>query len=149
MKKWTIAVIIVLSALFVLVVAYIDDNPSALDSSTESKTFNVSSGPSELSNVINTIKTKPYYEGYDAETVKWMETLGKKKVFFGNNAIVIMDSSDAGKIPPDPGITDVYIYNIFTAKVLEKHDLGYKYPSVYLVEKVKFVDQEIVGTGLA
>ena len=148
MKKWTLPTIIVLAALFVLFVAYIDDNPSALDSG-ETKTFNVSSGSSELSKAIDTIKTSKYYKGYDAETVKWMESLGNKRIFFGKNAIVIMDISDARKIPQDPPITDVYVYNIFTANVVESHDLGYKYPTVYNVQNVKFVDQEIVGNGLA
>ena len=147
-KKWTIPVVIVLAALFVLVVAYIDDNPSALDSG-ETRSFNVSSGPSNLSKAIETIKTSPYYKGYDAETVKWMESLGNKRIFFGDNAIVIMDSFDAGKIPQDPGITDVYVYDIFTAKVLESHNLGHTYPNVYHVKNVRFVEQEVVGNGLA
>ena len=149
MKKWTIAIIIVLAALFVLAVAYMGDNPDTTDNSGKTMQFNVSSGPSKLSDVINRIKTSSDYKGYDAETVKWMESLGNKQVFFGNGAIVIMDSINAAKIPKDPGITDVYIYNHFSAKVIEDHDLGDEYPTVYYVKNVNFIEQEIIGTGLA
>ena len=91
----------------------------------------------------------PYFEGYDADTLKWMEDLGDQKVFMSDDCIVIMDSSNAGKIPEDPGITDVYIYNYFDAEVIENHDLGDELPTVYLVKNVKFINQEIVGNGLA
>ncbi len=147
-KKWTI-LIIVLAVLFVAIVAYIDENPDATNSSGETMSFNVSSGPLELSAVIESIKTLPYYGGYDAKTVEWMEGLGNKKVFIGNDTIVIMDDVDAGKIPPEPGITDVYIYNQFSAEVIENHGLGNKLPTVYYVNNVKFINQEIVGNGLA
>ena len=85
-EKWTIPIVIVLAALFVLFVAYIDDNPD----SGEIKSFNVSAGSSSLPKSIDYIKTSPNYEGYDAETVKWMESLGNKRVFFGEDGIVIM-----------------------------------------------------------
>lgn len=148
MKKWTIGIIVVLSVLFVLFVAYMDDNPNAIGGG-ETMSFNVSSGFSQVSAAVENIKTLPYYQGYDAETVKWMESLGDKRIFSGDNAIVIMDSYDARKIPQDPGITDVYIYDIFTAKVIESHDLGSKLPTVYYVKDVEFINQEIVGNGLA
>ena len=148
-NNWTIPIIIILAALFVLLVAYADDNPTAVDTTGKTMHFNVSSGPSELGKLIDNIKTKPYYEGYNTQTVEWMESLGNKKVFFENNSVVIMNTIDAGKIPQDPGITDVYIYNYFTAEVVESHDLCDKYPTVYYVQNVKFIKQEIVGNGLA
>lgn len=149
MKKWTVAIVIALVTLFVLLFAYVDDNPDVTNSSGETMSFNVSSGSSELSSAITSIKTLPRYEGYDAETVKWMESLGNKRVFFGDDAIVIMNSFDAGKIPPDPGITDVYVYDHFTAKIIENHDLGNEHPTVYYVQNVKFNNQEIISNGLA
>lgn len=148
-KKWTISIVIVLAALFVLFVAYIDDNPDVLNNSGEIKSFNVSAGSSSLPKSIEYIKTSPNYDGYNAETVKWMESLGEKRVFFGEDGIVIMDIYEANKIPPEPGITDVYIYDHFTASIVESHDLGQKYPTVYYVKNVKFTNQEIVSNGLA
>lgn len=148
-KKWIIPIGIVLCLLFILIVAFSGDNSGGIDNSGEVKYFNVSSGPSELSAVVDSIKTLPYYEGYDAETVKWMESLGNRKVFIGDDCIVIMSSLDAEKIPQDPGITDVYVYNHFTAKIVENYELGNEFPTVYNVENVKFINQEIVGNGLA
>ena len=148
-KKWTIPIVIVLVALFVLIVAYIDANQDVISHSGENKTFNVSSGSSELSKAIENIKTLPYYEGYNQETVKWMESLGNKRIFFGNDSVVIMDSSDAEKIPPEPGITDVYVYEHFTAEVVENHDFCDKYPNAYYVENVSYIGQEIISNGLA
>lgn len=148
-KKLSIA-IIVLAALFVLIVAYITVNPTSTNTvSGERMSFNVSSGQYELSEYIKDIKTIPYYERHDDETVKWMESLGNKQVYLGNDSIVIMDSSDANKIPPTPGITDVYIYNHFTAEVIENHSLGSGYPTAYYVKNINYTNQEIVDTGLA
>ena len=149
MKKWTVAIVIALVAFLVLLVAYFDDSPDAKNNSGETMEFNVSSGSSELSNAIHTIKTLPYYKGYNEETVKWMESLGNKRVFFGSDVIVIMDSFDDRKIPPEPGITDVYVYDHFTAKIIENHDLGNGHPTVYYVQNVKFINQEIISNGLA
>lgn len=147
--KWTIAILIVLIALFVLIFAYMDANQDVTDHSGKTMSFNVSSGSSELSKAIDNIKTLPYYKGYNAETVKWMESLGSKRIFFGNDSVVIMDSSDAEKIPPEPGITDVYVYEHFRAEVVENHDFCDKYPTAYYVKNVSYTGQEIIGNGLA
>lgn len=146
-EKWTLAIIIVLTALFVLIVAYID-NENAIETEN-TMTFNVSSGYSKLSEVIENIKTKPYYERYDAETVKWMESLENKLVFYGNDNMVIMNSADAEKIPNEYDVTDVYIYYHFCAEVVEKHSLGSNNSTVYYVKNVKFINQELVDSGLA
>ena len=145
--KWTIPIVILLVAILALVALNINGEP--IDESGKTMTFNVTSGSSNLSSFINTVKTSPYYNGYDTETVKWMESLGEKRVFFSNDSIVIMDSDEAGKIPADPGITDVYIHDIFTAKVIENHKLCKMYPIVYHVDDVKFKNQEIISNGLA
>lgn len=145
--KWTIPLVILLVAILALVALNIDGE--TIDESGKTMTFNVTSGSSNLSNFINTVKTSPYYNGYDTETVNWMESLGEKRVFFSNDSIVIISISEAGKIPPDPGITDVYVHDIFTAKVIESHRLCKMYPTVYLVDEVKFKNQEIIGNGLA
>ena len=148
-NKWAIPLVIIFAVLFVLVVAYIDDNPDVIDHSGERMSFNVSSGSSDLNKVIKNIKTLPYYEGYDEGTVEWMESLGNKQVVFGNDAIVIMDDFEAMKIPYDVDVTDAYVYNYFTANVVENHDLGVGHTTVYYVKNVKFTGQEIVGNGLA
>ena len=146
-RKLTAAIVIILVALLALIVVYIGDDSAS--KSSERVSFNVSSGSYGLSEVIKNIKTKPYYEGYDAETMKWMESLGNKQVCFGNGSIIIMGSLDALKIPRPPDVTDAYIYDHFTAEVIEKHPLCEKYPTVYYVKDVNFDNHEIVSNGLA
>jgi len=148
-KKLIIAMVIVIVALSIMINLNLTDNSDVMDKSGERLSFNVSSGNTQLSRFVNDTMLGPKYSGCDVETIKWMESLGNKSVFFGNDQIVIMSIEDAEKIPKDPGITDVYIYNHFEGDVIENHDLGNKYPAVFYVENVTFVTQEIIGTGLA
>lgn len=148
-KKIGTAIIIMLTALLIVTTVCIYANPQVEDHSSETVTFNVSSGANPINETIKYINTLPYYEGHSKECVEWMESLGDKKVFYGHNTIIIMNSSDAERIPPEPGITDVYIYNIFKADVIENHSLVKDHEMVYYVENVEFINQEIVGNGLA
>lgn len=147
-KKIIIPIMITLLALSIITIAYASTN-SETTSNSEQKLFNVSAGFNHLNNSVKNIKTQPYFKDIDNKTIEWMETLGDKKVFYGNDSIVIMSDNDAEKIPPEPGITDVYIYNYFYAEVIENRSLGNDYPTVYYVENVDFINQEIVSNGLA
>ena len=147
-KKWFFLIIILLVALSVMI--YLNNNSSqVIDKSGEKLSFNVSSGSSVLSRFVNDTKTKPDYVGYDRDTVKWMESLGDKRVFFGNESVIIMDIGNAEKIPDDHDITDVFVFDHFKADVVENHRLCDKIPEVYYVENVTFLNQEIVDAGLA
>jgi len=147
-KKWFILIIILLVALSVMI--YLNNNSSqVIDKSGEKLSFNVSSGSSVLSRFVNDTKTKPDYVGYDRDTVKWMESLGDKRVFFGNESVIIMDIGNAEKIPDGHDITDVFVFDHFKADVVENHRLCDKIPEVYYVENVTFLNQEIVDAGLA
>lgn len=147
-KKWFILIIILLVALSVMI--YLNNNSSqVIDKSGEKLSFNVSSGSSVLSRFVNDTKTKLDYVGYDRDTVKWMESLGDKRVFFGNESVIIMDIGNAEKIPDDHDITDVFVFDHFKADVVENHRLCDKIPEVYYVENVTFLNQEIVDAGLA
>ena len=147
-KKWFILIIILLVALSVMI--YLNNNSSqVIDKSGEKLSFNVSSGSSVLSRFVNDTKTKPDYVGYDRDTVKLMESLGDKRVFFGNESVIIMDIGNAEKIPDDHDITDVFVFDHFKADVVENHRLCDKIPEVYYVENVTFLNQEIVDAGLA
>ena len=145
MSKVTFLIITVLVLVLVGVVAYSFDNSVVED---DTKSFNVSA-TLNLSSLIDLIKTNPYFQGYDAQTIEWMESLGDKDVFSNEEMFVIMDEFEARKIPENPGITDVYVYDHFQARVVEKHSLGWNLSDVYYVDNVKFENQEIVGNGLA
>lgn len=151
MKRNHIILMIILILVFlgiflaVLSVYYpMDINSSTLNASIKDQTLNVSSeGPVELSELIHEIKTENYFRGYDNETVKWMESLGDKYVFFSEDKYVIMDKDDADRIP-SVYACDVIFYEIFSCDVFESHSLGdIEYPhDVLYVKNVKYIREE-------
>ena len=141
-NKSIIAIVIVLLAILALALAY---SFSETDDSTNKTAITVSSeGPVPLSSIIEDIKTGDYYDGYDNETVAWMESLGNKQVFVADGAFVVMDSWDARKIPSQY-VCDAYIDEFIECKVLENHSLGdVEFPrDVLLVKDVDYLGQEI------
>ena len=142
MDKSLIAVVLVLVAVLGIALLHVGDSPS---DSAERKTLNVSSaGPFKLSEFVKDIKTKEIYEGYDNETVKWMESLGEKYVWSSSDEYVIMESKgDSDKIPSIYAC-DVEFYEIFSCDVMESHSLGnIKYPrDVLLVRNVEYIGED-------
>ena len=142
-KNLIIVFIVFIVAILGLSLIYVNENSSGSGNET---TFNVSSeGPIELQKVVNEIKTEKYYKGYDNETVKWMESLGNKYVFFSSDEFVIMDRIDANKIPSIYAC-DVSFYEIFSSNVMEKHSLGSgeNFKDVYYVKNVKYIGEDAI-----
>ncbi len=139
-NKSIIAIVILLLAILSLVLVY---SFAGTDDSTKTPITVSSEGPFPLSDLINDIKTKDYYEGYDNETLAWMESLGNKKVFVADDAFVVMNSWDARKIP-SVYVCDAYIEEFIECNVLENHSLGnVDYPKdVLLVKNVEYLGQE-------
>ena len=147
MDKVTIAFVIILAG--ILAVCLVSGNNFSDDSSkTTLKVY--SEGPVELSELINEIKTKEYYRGFDNETVSWMESLGNKYVWVSDDEIIIMDWWDSNKIP-SVGVCDGYGIEIFSCSVLENRSLGNgnDFKDVLLVNNVEYLREEIHGNGLA
>jgi hypothetical protein len=127
-KKFILGiVIVVVIAVLGISVVYSGDSTQTGNFTEKNVTLNVSfRDPVSISNLVNEIKAQDYYNGYDNETLKWIESLEGKCVFYGNNTIVIMDSADADKIPSPNGmgVADVSYYEIFSCDILENHSLG-------------------------
>ena len=141
-NKAVIAMVILLAAILSLVFVY---SISEVDNSGNRTELTVSSeGPVELSAIVKDIKTASYYEGYDNDTVKWMESLRNKKVFVADDAFVIMGAMDASKLRSE-FVCDAYIEEFMECTVLENHSLGdVKYPrDVLLVNDVKYLGEEL------
>lgn len=149
-KKTVIGIVLVLVVILALVVVYYVSEVPNEDYSGNEELKVYSEGPMELSKIIEDIETKPYYEGYDNETLKWMKSLGEKEVFSGNGTFVIMDSHEASKIP-SVYATDVIIMEKFSCDVIERHSLGnFQYSEeVLLVKNVDYIGEEIIDLGLA
>ena len=135
-----IGLIIVLAAVFAIAVSYqaeIDSKDKViLNASTE--------GPLSLESVVEDIKKYSYYEGYDNETLEWMESLGSKSVFHSEGAIIVMDSQDARKLHSEY-VTDAYITQTFSCNILENRTLVDANHTVYVlyVDNVEYLGQEI------
>ena len=141
MNKGIIAIVILIVAILSLVFVYsISDN----DSGKRTELTVYSEGPIELSEIIDDIKIGSYYRGYDNETVKWMESLGNKKVFVSNDSFVVMSAADAGKLSSEY-VCDAYIEEFIECTVLENRSIGnVEYPKdVLLVKDVKYLGEEI------
>ena len=139
-KKMIVPVAFLLLILAVALVSVFDES-----NSSESKVNLIvySEGPKSLSELVNEIKTQDYYEGYDNETVAWMESLGNKKFYYGDGIIVIMSATDASKLP-SLYVTDVELFEHFECNVLENRSLGnVEYPKdVLYVKNVKYIGEE-------
>ena len=113
-----VALIIILAIVFAVAVSYQSEEDSKdkviLNASTE--------GPLTLESVVEDIKKYPYYEGYDNETLEWMESLGSKSVFYSTGSIIVMDSRDAGKLHSEY-VTDAYIVQTFSCNIKENRTL--------------------------
>lgn len=143
MDKKIILPIVVLLVILVCALTYSFSETNGIEDKTS---FTVSSeGPIPLSEIIEDIKTREYYEGYDNETLAWMESLGDKQVFSGDGIFLIMSDYDAQKIPSEY-VTDVFIHDFVDCNVIENHSLGdIKYPKdVFYVKNVVYKGQEIV-----
>jgi len=143
MDKKIILPIVVLLVILACALIYSFSETNGIEDKTS---FTVSSeGPIPLSEIIEEIKTREYYEGYDNETLAWMESLGDKQVFSGDGIFLIMSDYDAQKIPSEY-VTDVFIHDFVDCNVIENHSLGdIKYPKdVFYVKNVVYKGQEIV-----
>ena len=140
--KSIVAIVILLVAILSLVFAYSASETSDLTNKTELEVY--SEGPIPLSTIISDVRNAEYYEGYDNETVAWMESLGNKEVFSGNGTFVVMDKVDASKMRSEY-VCDAYIVETMECNVLENHSLGdIKYPrDVLLVNNVEYIGEEI------
>ena len=140
-NKAIIALVVLLLAIFSLVLVFSFEET---DGSANRTSLTVSSeGPIPLAGIVQDVKTGDYYEGYDNETLAWMESLGNKQVFVGDGAFVVMNSWDARKIPSEY-VCDAYIEEFIECDVLENHSIGdVKYPrDVLLVKNVDYLGQE-------
>ena len=99
--------------------------------------------PIPLNVFVNEIKTHPYFEGYDNDTLTWLESLNQNYVVFSSNdSYYIMSQSDADRLPIEYA-TDVSITDICSCNIVDQKALGNNLRNVVLVENVQFKEQRI------
>lgn len=103
-----------------------------------------SNRPINLNQFINEIMNEEYFEGYDRDTVLWMQSLEQREVFMSNSSYVLMKKIDADKIKKsditDIATTDIYNEYYINCHVIEKRFLGGKNQvDIIVVENVKYL----------
>lgn len=96
-----------------------------------------------MEKIAEEIKTHPAYEGYDEDTLKWLETFNGSIMFTSKDYFVVMDKNDAEKLPTS-FVNDAFIYDDFTCDIIEKRSLGKDLKDIIYVKNVKFENQRIV-----
>ncbi len=96
-----------------------------------------------LSVFTNEITTYSYFEGYDNDTLTWLESLNPNYVVFSaNGTYYIMSPYDASKVLVEFA-TDVSISDVCRCNIVDKKPLGDNLKEVYLVDNVEFVEQHV------
>lgn len=99
--------------------------------------------PITLDAFVNEIKTHPYFEGHDNDTLTWLESLNQNYVVFSSNdSYYIMSQSDADRLPIEYA-TDVSITDICNCNIVDQKVMGNNLRNVVLVENVQFKEQRI------
>ena len=145
-KRLIVVVAVVALGIFMLYLNY--DSQPDYNVTASNVTLNVSlKNPVAVHKLAREIKTEKYYQGYDDEALKWIESLRGKCAFFGENKIVIMDNNDAKKISSTHGmdVSDVSYYEIFSCDVLANRSLGNPagQDEVLLVNNVKYIKEDV------
>lgn len=143
-NRTVVAVMVIFILILTVGVVSAADGISNKDLSNKTQ-LNVSSrGPVDLNVIIHNISSQPEYNGYDNNTLIWMQSLGSKSVFVSPDAFVVMSSEDASKLP-SKYVDGLYIEEFIKCDILENHSLGNSsnFKDVLLVENVTYIGQEI------
>lgn len=100
--------------------------------------------PINRSILLDELKNGVNNEGYDINTVLWIESLNEREVFISDGGYVIMNQNDANKISTtfntDMMSTDTYYEYYIDCIIVENRSLGGNgHKNVLLVKDVKYL----------
>lgn len=121
---------------------------TSLDGKTEFKIYNAE--PETTESQASFMAEDSMDMGYNNETTEWLGTLNNYVMFSTDSAYIIMNRSEAEKIPiidqnealDDATENDLYHYIIIKCDVLETHSMGSGLKDMILVNNVDFVRNE-------
>ena len=143
-RKILMAILIVFLIIGGLYLLYlIDEQPSETISSSNMVTLNVASeGPYDVGRLCKEIRTHPYYEGYDNETVTWLEGYKNYKALSSSDAFVVISNGEIGKIPI-LNANDVFVNETFECNIIENRSLGDGFKDVLIVKNIEYKNETI------
>ena len=148
MNKLFKYLIISLLILFLIIgclylVYLIDESPSDTISSSEMVELTVASeGPYEVDKLCDDIRTNPYYDGYEKETVSWLDSYGNCQILSSSDAYVLIDRSEISKIPI-LNANDVFVNETFECEIVENRSLGSGFKDILLVKNIHYKHENI------
>ena len=138
-RKILMAILIVFLIIGGLYLLYlIDEQPSETISSSNMVTLTVASeGPYDVGRLCKEIRTHPYYEGYDNETVTWLEGYRNCQALTSSDAFVVISNGEIGKIPI-LNANDVFVNETFECDLIENRSLGDGFKDVLIVKNIEY-----------
>ena len=136
-NKILIAILILILVVCGLYLVYlIDEAPPQSVSSSDRVTLTVASeGPFDVNRFCQEVKTHPYYEGYNNETVDC-------QILTSSDAFVVIDKSEIGKIPI-LNANDVFVNETFECNIIENRSLGDGFKDVLIVKNIDYKNETI------
>lgn len=143
-NKILIAILILILIVCGLYVFYlIDEEPSQSILSSDRVTLTVASeGPFDVDRFCKEVRTHPYYEGYDNETVNWLENYGNCQILTSSDAFVVIDKAEIRKIPI-LNANDVFVNETFECNIVENRSLGSGFKDVLVVKNIDYKNETI------
>ena len=143
-NKILIAILILILIVCGLYVFYlIDEEPSQSILSSDRVTLTVASeGPFDVDRFCKEVRTHPYYEGYDNETVNWLENYTNCQILTSSDAFVLIDKTEIRKIPI-LNANDVFVNETFECDIVENRSLGSGFKDVLVVKNIDYKNETI------
>ena len=138
-NKILIAILILILIVCGLYVFYlIDEEPSQSILSSDRVTLTVASeGPFDVDRFCKEVRTHPYYEGYDDETVSWLENYTNCQILTSSDAFVVIDKAEIRKIPI------LNANETFECNIVENRSLGSGFKDVLVVKNIDYKNETI------
>ena len=143
-NKILIAILILILIVCGLYVFYLmDEEPSQSILSSDRVTLTVASeGPFDVDRFCKEVRTHPYYEGYDDETVSWLENYTNCQILTSSDAFVVIDKAEIRKIPI-LNANDVFVNETFECNIVENRSLGSGFKDVLVVKNIDYKNETI------
>ena len=145
MKKKILTAILILILIVCGLYAYylIDEQPSDSILSSDRVTLTVASeGPFDVGRFCDEVRTHPYYEGHNNETVEWLENYKNCQILSSSDAFVVIDKAEIGKIPI-LNANDVFVNETFECNIVENRSLGNGFKDVLVVKNIEYKNETI------
>lgn len=139
-KKFTLMILIVIVAFVGLSTIYA---VSDVEQSNQTTLTIQAENPVAVGEMVNTIKTTPFFKNYNSDTANWLKEFNSDYVVFSSkDYYVVMNSTDSNKLPKTI-TTGVSVKCNISCNVLENRSLGNGLNNILVVEDVEVISGDL------